>query len=89
MNRPIVICEKSFQMAWAQAVLALHSNHWDAWNTIVQIDDPELFNNNFNTLLEEFAKRKGLLSPKHVAHTIFPQTFYLRDIPQKRLYDKY
>jgi len=94
MNRPIVICEDSFQIAWAQAVIKLHENHWEAWNVIVQIEHPKLFNKNFNKLLDYFVKKynkqnDNLMSPKHVAHTIFPQRFFIKGITRKNLYKKY
>ena len=89
MNSPIVICEKSFQLTWAKAIIALSDNNWDAWNIIVQIDKPEYFYGNFHDLLENFSKKNKLISPKHVAHTIFPQTFYSSGISRKNLYSKY
>jgi thymidylate synthase len=89
MNKPIVICENSFQVAWAQAILALTDNHWDAWNIVVQIDHPELFDKYIHNLLENFAKRNNLISQKHVAHTIFPQRFFTNGITRDKLYEKY
>jgi thymidylate synthase len=94
MNSPIVICENSFQLVWAQAIIALKTNHWDAWNIVVQIDHPELFNKKINNLLEEFVKKhkteeNKLISPKHVAHTIFPQRFFTKGISKDKLYEKY
>jgi len=89
MNKPIVICEDSFQRAWAQAFLELSANQWDAWNIVVQINQPELFNNEINTLFENFANNNNLISPKHVAHTIFPQTFFTNGISKEKLYYKY
>jgi len=89
MNIPIVISEESFQVAWAQAVKQLSANSWDAWNLVVQINNPELFNNDFNTLLNEFAKRNNLRPPKHVAHTIFPQRFYIKGMSRNIFYRNY
>lgn len=89
MNKPILICEHSFQNAWAQAILKLHAYHWNAWNVVVQIDHPELFNKDHNKLLDNFTNKNNLISPKHVAHTIFPQTFFTNGISKERLYTKY
>jgi len=89
MNIPIVISEKSFQVAWAKAVKELSLNKWEAWNVIVQIDNPELINNDFNILLNEFAKSKNFLPPKHVAHTIFPQSFFTKGISRDKFYRNY
>jgi thymidylate synthase len=94
MNRPIFICEDSFQIAWAKAIRELCINHWDAWNIIVQIDNPESFNRNIHSQLEKFVKKyktkeNGLISPNHVAHTIFPQRFFMKGITRERLYAKY
>jgi len=89
MNKPIVICENSFQIAWARAIKELSDRGWDVWNVVVQIDHPELFDNGNNILLENFAKRNGLISQKYVANTIFPQTFFSNGISRTKLYKKY
>jgi len=89
MNRPIVVCEDSFQIAWAKAILALNGHNWVAWNVLIQIDCPELYNKETDDLLNNFAKRQKLIPPKHVAHTIFPQTFLKKDISRDRIYEKY
>ena len=89
MNRPIVICENSFQIAWAQAILALSDHNWNAWNLLLQIDHPELYDKTTDDLLVSFAKKQKLILPKHVAHTIFPQTFLKNNISKDRLYEKY
>jgi thymidylate synthase len=94
MNKPIVICENSFQIAWAQAIRKLCANHWEAWNVIVQINHPEHFNEDINNLLEYFVKinktkDNNLIPQKHIAHTIFPQRFYKYGISKDILYNKY
>ena len=89
MNRPIIICEDSFQTTWAKAIIALSDNHWKVWNLVVQINCPNLFNENNNNLLIQFAKMYNLIPPKDVAHTIFPQTFYKGNVPREKLYKKY
>jgi thymidylate synthase len=94
MNKPIVICEDSFQIAWAQAIIKLHLNNWEAWNVIVQIDSPTFFNKDINNQLEYFVERNkthknGLIPQKHVAHTIFPQRFFIDGISRENLYTKY
>jgi thymidylate synthase len=89
MNRLITICEDSFQTAWAKAIIALSDNYWKAWNFVVQIDCPDLFDEEINEMLIIFAKEHNLITPKHVAHTIFPQTFYKTDISRDKFYKKY
>ena len=89
MNKPIIICEDSFQIAWAKVILALKAEKWKAWNIIVQIEHPAMFEKTNDKILECFAMDHSLLLPKHVAHTIFPQTFYRRDVSRERLYEKY
>lgn len=94
MNKPIVICEDSFQTAWAKAILELYANKWDAWNIVVQINHPELFNKDVNKTLENFVKENNteeskLIPQKHVAHTIFPQRFFTNGISRERLYSNY
>lgn len=89
MNRPIVICEDSFQIAWAKAIISLSDHNWKAWNVLVQIDCPELYDKASDELLKNFANNHKLIPPKHVAHTIFPQTFLKPGISKDRLYEKY
>lgn len=89
MNKPIIVCEDSFQIAWAKALFELRTNQWNAWNVIVQINHPELFEKKIHNLFEDFANNNNLISPKHVAHTIFPQTFYMKGISKQKLYTKY
>lgn len=89
MNKPIVICENSFQVGWAKTIKELQTHDWSAWNVIVQIDNPELFDNDIDILLTTFAKNNNIIIPKHVAHTIFPQSFYINGITKENLYKKY
>jgi thymidylate synthase len=89
MNIPILICENSFQTAWAKALVTLRENKWRAWNLVVQINNPELFDNDTNEMLTCFAKKHNLITPKHVAHTIFPQTFYSEGMTRELFYKKY
>jgi thymidylate synthase len=94
MNKPIVICEDSFQIAWAKAFLELYANKCDAWNVVVQINRPELFNEDVNKLFEDFVKKyktkeNKLIPQKHVAHTIFPQRFFTNGISREKLYSNY
>jgi len=89
MNIPVLICEDSFQFAWAKALFALRENKWRAWNLVVQISTPELFDNDINESLTTFSKSQGLIKPKDVAHTIFPQTFYKTGMARPVFYKKY
>jgi len=89
MNEPIIICEDSFQIAWARAIVMLKEHKWKAWNVVVQVNAPAIFDVEIDSLLVEFARHHKIITPKHVAHTIFPQTFYKSDIDREQLYAKY
>lgn len=90
MNTPIVVCEDSFQVAWAKAVLALGYNNWNAWNFVVQINNPLLFDEEIHLIMENFASNhNGIKSQKVVQHTIFPQQFYKEGVTRDKLYRAY
>ena len=59
MNTPILICEDSFQYAWANAVVALRDAKWKAWNLVVQINKPSCFDSAINEMLEKFAEKNA------------------------------
>lgn len=89
MNRPITICDDSFQSAWANAIRELSNNGWTAWNLIAHVNFPELINKEIDSTLNHFAVEHNLIPPKHVAHTIFPQTFWKNGTSKERFYEKY
>jgi len=89
INKPILICEKSFQIAWAKVINELQTKSWEAWNVVVQIEDTHLLDKNIDNVIAKFAKNNKIILPKHVAHTIFPQTFFINGITRENLYYKY
>jgi thymidylate synthase len=89
MNKPLLICEDSFQMAWANAIISLSENGWRNWNLVVQINQPESFDMEIDNMLKDFAKEYDLILPDHVAHTIFPQRFYSNKRTKSRFYEVY
>jgi len=76
INEPVVVTEQSFQQAWLAVISLLKRSSWDIRNLIVQIKNTQLIDNIFHQKVSQFASREGLLSPKHVAYTIFPQGLY-------------
>lgn len=89
MNTPILVSECSYQIAWAKAITALKETSWSAWNVIVQINNPNIHNDEFHSMLIEFAKKHGYLTPKQVEHTIFPTQFYKKYREREQLYRIY
>jgi thymidylate synthase len=83
-----MICEDSFQFAWAKALNALQDSKWKVWNLVVQINAPELYDNTINSYFVELAKNNKLIKPNHVAHTIFP-VFYKEGMTRDVLYRQY
>lgn len=83
MNKPIVICEESFQKAWSEVCHELSKNNWELWDVIVEIGNPLFINMNYDKLITEFAKEHNLIKPKDVAYTIFPYGFYLNRNSEK------
>lgn len=78
MDSPLVINENSYQEAWISAARSLKANRWETWNLIAQIDDPSIFNSLIHESVSSFSVAQGLLTPKHVACTIFPYRLYDR-----------
>lgn len=76
INAPVTIVEDSFQHAWLEVVKRLILSQWDIRNLMVQIRNPVLFDETTNNRVDAFTRSNGLLRPKHVAYTIFPQGLY-------------
>lgn len=89
MNVPIQIVAPNFQLAWANAISRLKENHWSVWNLVVQIENPCECDLDFHALLTSFAKQNNLITPKQVAFTIFPYTYYNHSNSKEELYQKY
>ena len=77
INEPINIVSEDFQSAWLSVVRRLTRSNWELRNLIVQIKNPSAINQRVHEQVEHFALDQGLLSPKHVAYTIFPHRLYL------------
>ncbi len=94
MNIPCLIVADDFSIAWAKAVIRLQENSWKAWNFVVTINNPCSINQDAINEVSGFCKRKGLLTPDKVQHTIFPTYYYRKDRIHNRqklykVYDKF
>lgn len=76
MHKPVVISKQSFQQVWIEVVSFLSKNNWETYNLLVQIDNPESFDQGIHKQVEKFCGENSLLSPKDVAYTIFPHNQY-------------
>lgn len=76
MNDPIIVLAESYSEAWARAIVQLSENSWEMWNLVVTIKNPALQDSSAFEIMTTFATSNGLLTPKKVQHTIFPQQFY-------------
>lgn len=89
MNKPIVVGAASFQDAYLDALAVLRDNHWERWNLAVQATDPTLMVVAQHEQVESLARELGILSPKHVAYTIFPCRLAARTHSPAELRDRY
>lgn len=89
INLPVTIVGDSFQNAWFDVVKGLIVSHWDIRNLVVHIRNPVLFDENTNNLVDRFAVTNGLLRPRHVAYTIFPQGLYRDGHDANYVFDSY
>lgn len=76
INEPVTLVKDSFQQAWLEVVKRLMISQWRLRNLTVQIRRPEIFCGVIDQQISEFASREGLLGPRHVAYTIFPENLY-------------
>lgn len=72
INEPISVVGDGFQRVWRDVVLRLAGSQWELRNLIVQIKNPNAWDQPFHEAVEAFAKAQNVLGPKHVAYTIFP-----------------
>ncbi len=89
MNKPVLISEGSFQVAWLRASKCVAENGWDMHNLVVSIENVSLFDNDMHQKVCSFSDGGELLRPKHVAYTIFPHKQYKGRGTAKRLYENY
>jgi thymidylate synthase len=76
IDAPLALVHRGLQSAWLDVVRRLANSHWETRNLVVQIQDTGAFDDAFNDQVTGFARAHGLLGPKHVAYTIFPQGLY-------------
>lgn len=76
INEPLAIVHDCFQQVWLDVVRRLIASQWELRNLVVQIRDPDAYDDKFNDRIAEFAQNTSLLAPRHVAYTIFPEGLY-------------
>jgi hypothetical protein len=76
IGEPAALTADGFQQAWVGAVRLLIGARWELYNLVVQIKNPSLLDEPLHGRVTDFARREGLLLPKHVAYTIFPHGLY-------------
>lgn len=89
MNSPHLIESVNIKLAYCNAVEFLSSNHWEYFNLIVQITNPDTFDIEDVREFNEFYRSISVPSPKIVASTIFPQGMYKSAGSRDELYRKY
>ena len=89
MWEPRVIVADSFQTAWMEAIRSLQQSAWEARNLVVQIHNVQALDMHVHEEVSAFAKFNGLLTPKHVAYTIFPYGLYRRCGCAQQLFHEY
>jgi len=70
---PHLIDADSLGQAWLAMCDYVLANHNQARNLIVAINDPVSIDPLLHGYVEAFCQSEGLLPPKHVAYTIFPE----------------
>ena len=89
MNKPLLIGEESFQLAWIEAIRFLKNNNWESRNLITHISKPMTFDSKLHEKIELLSTSLGLLGSKHVAYTIFPHNQYDGRGTADKLYSRY
>lgn len=89
MYSPSTISKESFQLAWIDALKHLKRNNWQLRNLIVQITNPNAFDDVIHQKVVDFAGSNNILTPKHVAYTIFPHKIYIAKGNANELFDAY
>lgn len=89
INEPLAIVHDSFQQAWLDVVQRLIVSQWKVRNLIVQIKNPAMYDETLNERIDEFARNRGLLRPRHVAYTIFPEGLYRDGADAEHVFTRY
>ncbi len=82
------VATQTLQESWVEAVNCILDNGGELWNLVVQIGDVNEVREDIVEAVEDFYKANGLLSPKHVAYTIFPEGFS-RNKTRNELFENY
>lgn len=88
-NEPITVTCEGFQEAWITVAKKLMGSHWELCNLMVQIKNPDLIDDRIQDNITAFAENEGLLTPKHVAYTIFPHGLYGNSGNAPKLFEAY
>lgn len=86
---PASVQHVSFQLAWLTVARALMQRREALRNVEVQITDPLAFDGSFHGAFDAAVRSEGLLPPKDVAYTVFPQGLYERVGSGAALYAAY
>ncbi len=70
---PYLIQAGTIGEAWADVCNHVLANHNDVRNLLVTISDPASLDSELHAAVDDFCRVEGLLTPKHVAYTIFPK----------------
>jgi len=86
---PKDVSDCCFQGAWAKVIKYLANERWQASNLVVRIEDVTAFDASANERATLLAKSLGVLTPKHVAYTIFPHGELREGRPGTDIYRRY
>lgn len=89
MRAPRLVQGLTMQDAYLNALAALKEEHWDAFNLVVQVEDPTAFDDAIHARIVKLAKDCEVKTPKQVASTIFPESQRLSSHDSAQLYDRY
>ena len=89
MQPPLVVVAPTIQSAYLRALAVLRDAGWQRFNLVVQVDDPEAFDEAEHLRLEALAAECGCKTPKQVAYTIFPHHLWATTASADHLYEKY
>ena len=70
---PQLIRASNIGEGWLNLAQYVLLNHGEARNVVVVIDDPVSVDDALHGSIQAFCHEQGLLAPKHVAYTLFPQ----------------
>lgn len=88
-DEPIALTAESFQHAWLKVTRLLSESQWERRNLVVQTRNPTTLDDRFHDAVAGFALSQGLLSPKHIAYTLFPHGLYKNECNAEALFQAY